>query len=587
MQRKQFKIIGILCVWALLFVGCHDDSMGPSDAKCTWTNPQGEHVMSDCGTGEQCCSGGCVDIGADANNCGSCGRVCASGAQCKSGECVSQSVQCGGKEVNLSALHMRDCEQCAPQWGNCNEDWSDGCEVDLRSDAQHCNACNMACGAGEQCYFNACVLKCAYPESLCMGENGAVCVNTTEDIANCGACGRSCEAVSGAGVVCDRGQCKYTCEAGSNCAPVDTAPVCIDVMASDANNCGGCGVACRASVQQNTAQAECKGGSCALTCAQGFGDCDASGATGCETSLRFSAEHCGACNTPCAAPGQCVDGKCCFRNCSGKRCGSDGCGGICGSCPVAQVCNAAGDACEGIADNIGCSDLTREGYLDLVIYDKIAACGGAWNVPGIHHNEGPACGRKAGNMGENFMGEGCNVEDLCAEGWHVCLGKDDLKSRTTLGCGDIMAGLPAGTSSFFLTRTSSTGTHHCAPDTIGSPVNANDIFGCGNMGYLIADAGASQAALCDPLTRASNNNCMSLDTSAWDCYGPITDGWHEADYVTKKIPDISGGVLCCKDQCQQDLDCPKGSYCAYHVCVPCREDAHCPSPQKCLGHVCK
>src|SRR5215213_4402439 len=35
----------------------------------------------------------------------------------------------------------------------------------------------------------------------------------------------------------------------------------------------------------------------------------------------------------------------CTANCAGKVCGDDGCGGLCGSCPAAQLCQPGGGAC--------------------------------------------------------------------------------------------------------------------------------------------------------------------------------------------------------------------------------------------------
>ena len=238
----------------------------------------------------------------------------------------------------------------------------------------------------------------------------------------------------------------------------------------------------------------------------------------------------------------------------------------------------------------GCSDGTREGFIAGSKYPFIAGCGGAWDVPGIHH-PAPACGRQAGNTGAIPAGTGCNVEDLCAEGWHVCLGKDDVLARNLLGCGGTMEG--ARSPAFFLARTSSTGSFNCAPDTIGDPSSLNDLFGCGDLGCPATEA------TCAPLTMASHDLCKALrnkptsdcaclfagelpsnDPSyvagdlatvicrptsggcgwckpldywnkklgeslpdAWDC-GSDTE--NEASNVVKTAPGRQGGVLCCK-----------------------------------------
>jgi hypothetical protein len=60
-----------------------------------------------------------------------------------------------------------------------------------------------------------------------------VCVDTTSNPANCGACGHACSS----GQSCQSGTC--TCGAETN----DCNGTCVDVLVDPAN-CGGCGKAC-------------------------------------------------------------------------------------------------------------------------------------------------------------------------------------------------------------------------------------------------------------------------------------------------------------------------------------------------------
>ncbi|MGI5829661.1 MAG: hypothetical protein ACOX8U_05780 [Bradymonadia bacterium] len=529
----------------------------------------------------------------DGANCGKCARQCPDGYHCADSDCVLNVKTCNGVELDLAQLNLADCERCMPKWGNCNGSWEDGCEVDLRKTALHCGECGQACESGQGCRNGSCtdVFSCDWPNRVCKVGEELHCIDVNNDVNNCGVCGLQCAQVDGVSAECENGNCVYQCEVGENCAPPGYEPVCIQTQTAE--HCGGCAKRCSTALH-NTESASCNAGICEISCKPMFGDCDENHENGCEQSLRFDQKHCGACNSDCKSPGVCIEGSCCVPNCSGKICGDDGCGGICGECALGKICNTSGTACEANIENVGCADKTREGYLDIGVYDKIAACGGAWTVPGIHHNEGPSCNRQAGNDGNNRMGEDCNVEDLCAEGWHVCLGRNDLRSRTTLGCGNIMQGVHAGTLAFFLTRTSSTGNHRCAPDTIGQPINNNDIFGCGNLGYELKLAGQEVIDLCDPLTRASHNVCYTLQTpeysrDVWDCgdRNVSDDTINEAAIVVKKDPDKYGGVLCCMDHCKTDKDCPSGQYCAHKVCVECREDSHCPGTQTCKGFYCK
>jgi hypothetical protein len=237
---------------------------------------------------------------------------------------------------------------------------------------------------------------------------------------------------------------------------------------------------------------------------------------------------------------------------------------------------------------IGCADGTREGFLNYIKFPKIAACGGAWSVKGVH-NVTPACSRAAGNDGTNKAGTGCNVTDLCASGWHVCFGKVDVLSRNALGCVNIMDG--AKSPAFFLARTSSTGAFDCSQDStlFGGPGTSNDIFGCGDLGcpmvqgtcatgtdncdplkdcktcptgYKCLNGSSCTAGTCYPLTTGSHDLCKGLRndggcgswcnhlgkytslSNTWDCG---TDTTQEANNVIKDDPDTQGGVLCCQN----------------------------------------
>ncbi|HVU02832.1 MAG TPA: DUF1566 domain-containing protein [Polyangiaceae bacterium] len=92
----------------------------------------------------------------------------------------------------------------------------------------------------------------------------AGCANTQTDPANCGSCGNVCN-IAHATNTCASGSCAMTACVGTfkDCANGIADGCETDVMASDANNCGDCGVKCP------VGQA-CGGGTCAdaiVTCA--------------------------------------------------------------------------------------------------------------------------------------------------------------------------------------------------------------------------------------------------------------------------------------------------------------------------------
>jgi hypothetical protein len=248
---------------------------------------------------------------------------------------------------------------------------------------------------------------------------------------------------------------------------------------------------------------------------------------------------------------------------------------------VSSMLSTAAAGGSGDCSAVGCADGSREGFSSISTYPTIASCGGAWTVPGVWVDD-PACGRQAGNHGLNAPGTGCNVQDLCAPGWRVCYGPDDVAARTGgTGCQDAVASSypnfgtggwgndptgvpipqpPAGPGgAFFMTRTSGPGTGVCEDVVNGTPTSFNDVFGCGNMGRPVSGT-------CAPLNRFGSNLCDGLQDYIWpgsnDADNPATDygydaaadwawscgsdGVQESNTVVKKFPNQQGGVICCK-----------------------------------------
>ena len=196
----------------------------------------------------------------------------------------------------------------------------------------------------------------------------------------------------------------------------------------------------------------------------------------------------------------------------------------------------------------GCADGTREGFLDESRWPRIAACAGAFLVPGVlSATLAPACGRRAGNDGPLPDGAGCDAEDLCAPGFHLCRTAAEVADRSPSGC----TGAAPAPGQFFITRQSSTGCGVCAtgslladppcddqsctPGCAQTDATSNDVFGCGSTG----DA---PTAACAPLDRFGNNLCVALPPG-WSCG---VDGYTEARAVINRSPTTGGG-LCCAD----------------------------------------
>ena len=143
---------------------CGDDGCGGTCGTCD--------VDRVCGAGTCMCSGAteacgdvCTDLRVDAMNCGTCGNACAAGETCSArmcgtGPCVPDCSgrTCGGDGCGGSCGDCAAGQVCA-SGGVCQcEGGATGCGtecVDLRTDSNHCGACNVTCEGA--CMAGACV----------------------------------------------------------------------------------------------------------------------------------------------------------------------------------------------------------------------------------------------------------------------------------------------------------------------------------------------------------------------------------------------------------------------------------------------
>jgi hypothetical protein len=159
-------------------------------------------VGGSCRRGLTECNLACVDIEQDPAHCGACGRACTAGQICSAGTCGSPEAAADvgedGKEPDAVEMDAAMADRSSHEGGS-----PDGATCLPPYDTpEHCGDCETRCVdptplCGLQGSFQ-CVARCDAPLVAC----GAICVNTSSDEKNCGACGVVCP--SG---ICQAGGC--------------------------------------------------------------------------------------------------------------------------------------------------------------------------------------------------------------------------------------------------------------------------------------------------------------------------------------------------------------------------------------------
>src|SRR5689334_11674641 len=98
------------------------------------------------------CGGACVDISADAANCGDCGWVCESGQTCSGGMCWGSATS---PDQTCAAQGLTNCG------GVC---------ANLAADPYNCGSCGRACGAGDACADGACLAPAPSSDQVCAAQ---------------------------------------------------------------------------------------------------------------------------------------------------------------------------------------------------------------------------------------------------------------------------------------------------------------------------------------------------------------------------------------------------------------------------------
>ncbi|MBI5518116.1 MAG: hypothetical protein HY909_30375 [Deltaproteobacteria bacterium] len=141
---------------------------------------------------------------------------------------------------------------------------------------------------------------CAFPRMVC----GGVCVEALLDRNNCGACGRVCANPAHATGRCLGGMCQLECEGGWGDCDGSLVTGCETDLTADGANCGRCRAVCA----YMPVTFHCVAGMCALGCPDGLVDCNRDNF--CETTPDNDHYNCGACGNVCMPGTICRSGRC-------------------------------------------------------------------------------------------------------------------------------------------------------------------------------------------------------------------------------------------------------------------------------------
>ncbi len=184
---------------------------------------------------------------------------------------------------------------CTGFYADCDGNPANGCETNTGIDPANCGSCANVCdllNAIEACVDGQCAIDyCEGNFGDCDSNplNGCE-VDLMTDPDNCGSCDNTCDAPHST-MTCINGLCEIiSCDQGYGDCNGNPSDGCETDLTSN-DNCGNCGISCTAP----SAYTDCQNGSCVIvSCYSNFYDCDGIFSNGCEGDedwFRFYAEE--------------------------------------------------------------------------------------------------------------------------------------------------------------------------------------------------------------------------------------------------------------------------------------------------------
>lgn len=393
--------------------------------------------------------------------------------------------------ADLNIGDVAEGSVCAAGFTRCG----DAC-IDTSNTVTNCGACGTNCRALQgvdidrvTCARGVCVLDsaCLAGRGDCDGVAATGCEADLTAATNCGRCGAVC---SGTTPICAmQSSATRACSNGcTSTTPTRCGSSCVDTQ-NDLMHCGGCGQACVAPVG---GRATCTGGVCNTACSMGQHACD--GRCVPDNDPNTCGSRCMPCPSgPVGSSIVCTSGACDFVCGAGlHRCGSAciatssvmACGTSCSPCPTAAN---ADPTCDGVSCGFRC----RAGFGDC---DRDPSNGCETDLGTNVAN----CGRC-----DNRCVPGANASATCIGG--TC------GNRCNAGFGDCnMSPADGCEASFTSVATCGGCATRCSPPSNATPV-------CGTTGCDFACAGGFHrcGSVC-----ASNMSPTTCGTSCSPCTPP-------------------------------------------------------------------
>lgn len=547
---------------------------GACGAACALANATSACVSGACAI-DACAAGfsdcnhsavdGCeVDTLTSPANCGACGSACApragAAAACAAGSCVYT---------------------CDVGRADCDGVVTNGCETDLAgADVDNCGACHNACAFGPHstptCSAGACGVACEAGWADCDRDPTNGCeVDLATDTNHCGACGTSCAVGGGAtGATCSGGVCGAVCAPGRGDCDHLAANGC-EVDLNTADNCGVCGTSCAFANAVPTCSTSASGTGCSFSaCDMGYGDCDHAQGNGCETDIRVDVLNCGGCGVSCAlAHGvpACADGRCGIDRCDS---GFAACGGACVDLSTDHDnCGACGNACgAAVCDAGACAaDTDRDGVPDL--RDNCPSVSNADQLDSRGDHVGDACRCATVTCAPRDQ---CHVAGVCDPATGAC---SEPNAADSSACDDGDACTSGDTC---VAGVCVAGANTCTAACLPRPCLS--VATCG-LYATCTPTGGRAACAC----KAGYYGAATIDTMPSCEVCPI--GYYCPAGVSEPVP-CEHGDYCISSGASTRPRCFAGYYCpTINQIVLCPAGTYCPvgstSPQPCVaGQYC-